>query len=158
MCATTNRLKLCSFVKNVKKTTTRQNILIVSLKAWAKNGAQLLIYLVLKSEKFMQKRMRKSRFSLNCLVRSETSRHVQICFVSAKQCAQLQIAKNEPLWQKREENNNLAKIAYSFTATLWEKTPPKHKFTQTALIGQKRASHFSISHFCAKQSAQLRIA
>ena len=94
VCATTNRLKLCSFVKNVKKTTTRQNILIVSLKAWAKNGAQLLIYLVLKSEKFMQKRMRKSRFSLNCLVRSETSRHVQICFISAKQCAQLQIAKN----------------------------------------------------------------
>ena len=106
----------------------------------------------------MQKRMRKSRFSLNCLVRSETSRHVQICFISAKQCAQLQIAKNQPLWQKREENNNLAKIAYSFTATLWEKTPPKHKFTQTALIGQKRARHFSISHFCAKQSAQLRIA
>ena len=106
----------------------------------------------------MQKRMRKSRFSLNCLVRSETSRHVQICFISAKQCAQLQIAKNQPLWQKREENNNLAKIAYSFTATLWEKTPPKHKFTQTALIGQKRAGHFSISHFCAKQSAQLRIA
>ena len=98
VCATSNDLKLISFVKNVKKTTTWQNILTVSPKAWAKNGAQLLIYLVLKKLKFMQKRMRKSRFSLNCLVRSETCRHFKAH--SENHTAQLSIClKLKPLFK-----------------------------------------------------------
>ena len=55
--------------------------------------------------------------------------------------------------QKQEENNNLGKNSYRLTWSLWEKTARNFKFTLIALIGHKR-----VSHTCAKQYAQVRIA
>ena len=110
MCATTNCLKLFSFVQNNVRNYELLKIILFCQKRDENNNLTKYSHCLtqslrekrratvnlrsIKKLKFMEKRMRKSKFSPNGLVRSETCRHVQICYIWAKQCAQLRIAKN----------------------------------------------------------------